>query len=150
MPELCIIRIGAPALCFNLILGGWEWQDRFKGQVRFVLPLAPTVNVHELQRHANCASNPMISRFNWVTGHVIMTQNKSTDTEPTRGMESPAMKGGCRSEHFKGEFLGELLTQGQVSIEIWQQFPPYSLYQGCTLCLTTVLPFTFDLVFEIV
>ena len=79
-----------------------------------------------------------------------MAQNKSTDTEPTPGMESPAMEGGFRSEHFKGEFLGELLTQGQVSIEIWQRFPPYSLYQGCTLCLTTVPPFTSDPVFEIV
>jgi hypothetical protein len=35
--------------------------------------------------------------------------------------------------------VGELLTKGQVHIEIWQQFPPYTVYQQCNLCLTTVL-----------
>ena len=99
--------------------------------MRFVLPLAPTVTVSELENHASATSNALISRFHWADGKFIGNQ------EVKMAMESE----GARSEHFKGKALGQLLTQGQVPIEIWQQFPPHSLYQGCALCLTTVRQF---------
>lgn len=114
-----------------LIQGRGGWQDSLKGKVRFVLPLAPTVTVSELENHASATSNALISRFHWADGKFIGNQ------EVKMAMES----GGARSEHFKGKALGQLLTQGQVPIEIWQQFPPHSLYQGCALCLTTVWQF---------
>jgi hypothetical protein len=105
---------------------GWVgWQDSLRGQVRFMLPLAPTVTVTELERHANAASNPLIPRFHWASGQ-RGTSSKEGSTRST-------------SEQPKVQELGQLVTERGVSIEIRQQFPPYSLYQGCTICLTTVL-----------
>lgn len=92
------------------------------GQVRFLLPLAPTVTVTELENYANAASNPLISRFHWASGHFVDNQVSN-------------LQGGSS---VKAEELGQLVTEQGVCIEIRQEFPPYSLYQSCTICLTTV------------
>jgi len=104
------------------------------GQVRFLLPLAPTVTVTELQRYANAASNPLISRFHWASGHFIENQ-AATLSDLHRGSSEAELTG----NQFKVEELGNLVTERGVSIEIRQEFPPYSLYRGCSICLTTVL-----------
>lgn len=111
-----------------------------RGQVRFMLPLAPTVTVTELERYASAASNPLISRFHWTSGHFIENQSVKAETI-SRLQKGVSEEGSTRSlsEHPKSKEMGQLVTERGVSIEIRQQFPPYSLYQGCTICLTTVL-----------
>jgi hypothetical protein len=103
--------------------------------------LAPTVTVTELERHANAASNPLIPRFHWASGHFV--ENHSVKAESIsklqRGTSSKEGSTRSTSEQPKVQELGQLVTERGVSIEIRQQFPPYSLYQGCTICLTTVL-----------
>ncbi|KAG0621625.1 hypothetical protein M758_3G035400 [Ceratodon purpureus] len=108
-------------------------------QVRFMLPLAPTVTVTELERYANAAHNPLISRFHWASGHFV--ENQSVKAETISKLQREISEEGLTrslSEQPRVEELGQLVTERGVSIEIRQQFPPYSLYQGCTICLTTV------------
>lgn len=104
-----------------------------------MLPLAPTVTVTELERYASAASNPLISRFHWTSGHFIENQSVKAETI-SRLQKGVSEEGSTRSlsEHPKSKEMGQLVTERGVSIEIRQQFPPYSLYQGCTICLTTV------------
>ena len=108
--------------------------------MRFTLPLAPTVTVTELERYANAASNPLISRFHWASGRFVEKRSVKTETF-SKLHKGVSEEGSTRSlsEQPKVEELGQLVTERGVSIEIRQQFPPYSLYQGCTICLTTVL-----------
>lgn len=103
-----------------------------------MLPLAPTVTVTELERYANEASNPLIPRFQWASGHFVENQsvNAESISKLQRGTSEEASTSST-SEQPKVEELGQLVTERGVSIEIRQQFPPYSLYQGCTICLTT-------------
>lgn len=120
---------------------GWVGrQDSLRGQVRFMLPLAPTVTVTELERYANAASNPLISRFHWASGHLV--ENRSVKAETISKLQRGITEEGSTrslSEQPNVEELGHLVTERGVSIQIRQEFPPYSLYQGCTICLTTVL-----------
>ncbi|XP_024382141.1 uncharacterized protein [Physcomitrium patens] len=110
-----------------------------QGQVRFVLPLAPTVTVTELERFADAASNPLISRFHWSSGHFVGKQSVKVEKISKLRQEEPEEGSTWNSsELLKVEELGQLVTEGGVVIDIQQQFPPYSLYQGCSVCLTTV------------
>lgn len=111
--------------------------DSMGGEVRFLLPLAPTVTVTELQQYANAASNPLISRFHWSSGHFIKNQ-----AQPPSHLHRGSSEDESTLNQFNVEELGKLVTERGVSIEIRQEFPPYSLYQGCTICLTTVLFYT--------
>jgi hypothetical protein len=111
-------------------------HQRLEGHVRFVLPLAPTVSLDVLARHADPCLNPLIARFKWAAGNLVLNQSKEIQPDSMKQFED---RGAKESPQFlKDGPVGELLTKGQVHIEIWQQFPPYTVYQQCNLCLTTV------------
>lgn len=82
-------------------------------QTRFVIPVAPTLDLTTLARFANSQQNPMIQQLGGVTAEL-----SSSDAE--RGVKS------------------FLKTSGGVQIELWTQFPAYQVLSQCRLCLTTV------------
>ena len=91
------------------------------GAARFVLPLAPTVPLAALQGYADPARNPLIDRLAWGRGRV----------EREAGAEGPPAPDPRR--------VGRLVTGHGTEVEIWQgAAPPYELYAGADLCVTTV------------
>ncbi len=41
----------------------------------------------------------------------------------------------------KGGLVGQILAQGQVNIEIWQEFPPYAVSKAATCASLLCVPF---------
>lgn len=114
-PSFCVSLIASISLLFTCLITDdktLSWQSRMGGNVRFVLPLAPTVSLESLAMHADRMSNPFIAKFNWSAGAV---------KEDIHGWAS-------------------LVTEGGIEIEIRQQYPSYEVYKQCSMCLTTVLP----------
>jgi hypothetical protein len=115
------------------------WQDRLEGHLRFVLLLAPTVSLDVLAQHADLCLNPLIARFKWAAANLISNQSKEIQADSMKQFENRGPKE--KPQLVKGGLVGQFLTQGQVNIEIWQEFPPYAVFQRCNLCLTTVCAF---------
>ena len=91
------------------------------GAARFVLPLAPTVPLAALQGYADPARNPLIDRLAGGRGRV----------EREAGVEGLPAPDPRR--------VGRLVTGHGTEVEIWQgAAPPYELYAGADLCVTTV------------
>jgi hypothetical protein len=115
------------------------WQDRLEGHVQFVLPLAPTVSLDVLAQHAYLCLNPLIVCFKWAEANLILNQSKEIQADSMKQFEDRGPKE--KPQLVKGGLVGQILAQGQVNIEIWQEFPPYAVFQSCNLCLTTVRAF---------
>lgn len=90
-------------------------QERMGKNVRFILPLAPTVTLSKLEQYADPNQNKFISKFQWGSGELVMATS---------------------NEH--SSMIANLVSEKGSRIEIWQVFPPYKLYKECTLCLTTI------------
>ncbi|KAJ7531693.1 hypothetical protein O6H91_14G054600 [Diphasiastrum complanatum] len=95
-------------------------QARMGASLQFILPLAPTVSLSMLAKHADPDKNCFISHFDWAYGRVLIDSKVQNST--------------C----LKGKCMGLLVTKGGVSIEIYLESPPYNIFKQCTLCLTTV------------
>ncbi|KAK3259829.1 hypothetical protein CYMTET_31184 [Cymbomonas tetramitiformis] len=80
--------------------------------VRFVLPVAPTVTVEMLAEYACPSTNQYIEQFGW---------GRAAPAPP----EDP-------------QRLPELRTGGGARIELWTRAPAYDLFEQCDVCLTTV------------
>jgi len=85
-----------------------EQIHRLRPQTRFVIPIAPTLDLQTLAGFANPQQNPIISLFGNVSAELHLT-------------DSPF-----------------LLTKNKVRVELWTQFPAYNLLSQCHLCLTTI------------
>ena len=79
-------------------------------QTKFIIPVAPTLNLPTLERYATDKHNSLIANFGNVTAKLV-----SPADEPPY-----------------------LLTSGGVKIELITQFPAYQKIAACRLCLTTV------------
>jgi lipid A disaccharide synthetase len=77
-------------------------------EVRFVLPVAPTLDLATLARFANPQKNPMAHYFGAIAGSI-------------EGEEQPVLK-----------------TESGVKIALHTDFPAYDRLAQCHLCLTTV------------
>jgi hypothetical protein len=77
-------------------------------QVRFVIPVAPTLDLSTLARFANPAHNPVLPWF------------------------------GDVAAELKWEPQPHLQTRNGLQIDLWTQSPAYDLLVQCDLCLTTV------------
>ncbi len=82
-------------------------------QTRFVIPVAPTLDLRALARFADPQHNPIIEKLGWAQAQLIMP--------PADTQESPFLK-----------------TPSGLRVELWESFPAHDLLRQCRLCLTTV------------
>jgi hypothetical protein len=84
-----------------------------KPQTRFVIPVAPTLDISALARFADPQHNPLIYQLGWGEAELVV---------PTADTDNKAL----------------LKTTSGLCIELWQEFPAYELLSQCCICLTTV------------
>ena len=80
-------------------------------QVKFVIPVAPTLKLSTIARYANPDDNRLISSLGNVSGKIIKDSNSQTSY---------------------------LTTSGGTKIQLITEFPAYKTTIGCQICLTTV------------
>jgi hypothetical protein len=90
-------------------------------QTRFVIPVAPTVDVSTLARYADLKQNPVIARMGWTCGS-LKAENQSKH----------------QSEHQSNVTQHYLETTSGVRVDLCTETPAYHLLSQCALCLTTV------------
>ena len=99
---------------FLLAVAERIWHDR--PQARFVIPVAPTLNLQTLSRFADPQQNPILPLVEGVSAELVL---------PTSVTERPYLE-----------------TQSGLRVELWQnqteRVPVYSLLAQCDLCLTTI------------
>lgn len=82
-------------------------------QTRFILPLAPTLDLQALAQFADPERNPVLAEIGGVSAELIFSDS------------------GDRKQVF-------LQTSEGLQVELITQFPAYNLLSQCSLCLTTV------------
>lgn len=80
-------------------------------QTRFVIPVAPTLDLKTLARFADPNQNPLIQQFGWGSAELIIPSTS----------EFPFFK-----------------TPSGLHVELFTQFPAYELLSQCSICITTV------------
>lgn len=80
---------------------------------RFVIPVAPTLDLQTLARFGDPKQNPVIHLVQGTTAELIMPSSPEK--------ELPLLK-----------------TSGGLCVELWTRSPAYDLLSQCCLCLTTV------------
>ncbi|MEG4811388.1 lipid-A-disaccharide synthase [Microcoleus sp. F8-D3] len=97
------LALGVP-LCLSIA----QSIHRIRPETRFVIPVAPTIDVQTLARFADPKHNPCLHLF----------ENASAELQLT---ERPFLQ-----------------TANGLQVELWTQTPAYDLLSECSLCLTTV------------
>jgi lipid-A-disaccharide synthase len=97
------LALGVP-LCLSIA----QSIHRLRPETRFVIPVAPTLDVQTLARFADPKQNPCLHLF----------ENASAELHLT---ERPFLQ-----------------TANKLQVELWTQTPAYDLLSECSLCLTTV------------
>ncbi|MFM9263834.1 lipid-A-disaccharide synthase [Tychonema sp. BBK16] len=97
------LALGVP-LCLSIA----QSIHRIRPETRFVIPVAPTIDVQTLARFADQEHNPCLHLF----------ANSAAELHVT---ESPFLQ-----------------TANGLTIELWTETPAYDLLSECSLCLTTV------------
>ncbi|MEM9006937.1 MAG: lipid-A-disaccharide synthase [Cyanobacteria bacterium P01_F01_bin.86] len=95
-----------------LSLAAAEYIHQHQPQARFVIPVAPTVDLPTLLSYADPQQNPFMEVFDGPAVKLIQP-------------ETP-------------EALPYLKTEQGTQIFLWQSFPAYTVTSQCQLCLTTV------------
>ncbi|MEG4251378.1 lipid-A-disaccharide synthase [Microcoleus sp. Pol10D4] len=97
------LALGVP-LCLSIA----QSIHRLRPDTRFVIPVAPTIDVQTLAGFADPEQNPCLHLF----------ENASAELQLT---EPPFLQ-----------------TANNLQVELWTQTPAYDLLSECSLCLTTV------------
>lgn len=99
-------------------------------QTRFVIPIAPTLDLATLARFADPGQNPLIHKLGWSEAKLINPASNSINSNqldlpinPDKNLDSPCPV-------FK--------TARGLYVQIWQDFPAHNLLSQCQICLTTV------------
>lgn len=87
-------------------------------QTRFVIPVAPTLEIETLARFANPQFNPLIREFNWTSAELCWEENELRISSISTSV--------C------------LKTPSGLKVYLWTHHPAYELLSQCCLCLTTV------------
>ncbi|MBE9039202.1 lipid-A-disaccharide synthase, partial [Oscillatoriales cyanobacterium LEGE 11467] len=95
-----------------------EGIHRVRPHTRFVIPVAPTLDIETLARFANPQHNPAIRTLGWA--------------EAELKFEADCF--GC-AEHTANAYLQ---TRSGLKVYLWTHTPPYDVLSQCRLCLTTV------------
>ncbi|PSB04270.1 lipid-A-disaccharide synthase [Merismopedia glauca] len=93
-----------------LVLAIAERIHAAKPQTKFVIPVAPTLDLSTLAHFADLESNPVIKLVDGVSAKLI-----TSETSPPY-----------------------LETENGLKVELFTDFPAYNLLSKCSLCLTTV------------
>jgi lipid-A-disaccharide synthase len=88
-----------------------EHIHKQRPHTRFVIPVAPTLDIQTLADFANPQKNPVIHQIKGSTAELIV--------DPSR--ETPLLK-----------------TDAGLCVELWTRSPAYDVLSQCHLCLTTV------------
>ncbi len=97
------LALGVP-LCLSIA----QSIHRIRPETRFVIPVAPTIDLQTLARFADPEQNPCLHLF----------ANSAAELHVT---ETPFLQ-----------------TANGLQIELWTETPAYDLLSECSLCLTTV------------
>ncbi|MEM9271817.1 MAG: lipid-A-disaccharide synthase [Cyanobacteria bacterium P01_F01_bin.143] len=89
-----------------------DYLRKLQPNIKFILPVAPTLELETLANFANPAQNLLINQLGWASGELISTKIKT---------EKPY-----------------LLTSGGTKIDLITEFPAYNNLLKCQLCVTTV------------
>ncbi len=90
-----------------------QYIHAVRPQTKFVIPVAPTLDLLTLAQFADSQQNPVIKLVNGETAELIIPDINSS--------EKPYLK-----------------TPQGLRIELWTDFPAYNLLSQCSLCITTV------------
>lgn len=82
-------------------------------QTRFIIPVAPTLDLQTLARFADPQHNPVIKLVGGTSAQLVIPE--------AQGGKNPT-----------------LMTANGLQVELWTQTPAYDLLSQCSLCLTTV------------
>ncbi|CAI5481757.1 unnamed protein product [Closterium sp. Yama58-4] len=127
-------------------------------RIRFILPLAPTVQPASLARFASRRHNTLIGRHAWLPARLLppAPPGAGGDARPSppgggegvgweylgklvAGEEEGEGGDGGGVEGEEGREGGEGARGGEgVEVEVWRAFPSYALLSQCSLALTTV------------
>jgi lipid A disaccharide synthetase len=86
-----------------------QFLQAARPQTRFVIPVAPTLDLATLAKFADPLQNPMLQKFGSVTAELIQHQGQPV-----------------------------LQTSEGLQIALWTETPAYELLAQCCLCFTTV------------
>ncbi|MDJ0903851.1 MAG: lipid-A-disaccharide synthase [Xenococcus sp. MO_188.B8] len=89
-----------------------DYLKTLKPNIKFIIPVAPTLELDALGSFANPEQNSLITKLGWVSGELI-----STNTE---------------------QEIPYLLTSGGTKVDLLTEFPAYNSLLKCQLCVTTV------------
>jgi hypothetical protein len=81
-------------------------------QTKFVIPVAPTLDLQTLASFANPQKNSFVQTFGFQGATLIVPED--------------------------GQSKALLQTKTGLTVELWQEFPAYDLLSQCCICLTTV------------
>jgi len=95
-----------------LLLAIAQYIHSCRPQTRFVIPIAPTLDISTLASFADPAQNPLIQKLGWAEAQLII---------PPHSPDQPFLK-----------------TSNGLCVELWREFPAHDLLSQCHLCLTTV------------
>jgi len=95
-----------------LMLAIAEYIHANRPQTKFVIPVAPTVDLQTLASFGDSQKNPFVETFGISSVSLIIPEDA----------ESKAL----------------LKTQTGLTVELWQENPAYNLLSQCCICLTTV------------
>lgn len=94
-----------------LLLAIAQRVNAVRPQTRFVIPVAPTIDLETLASFASSQQNPVLEQIGGVTAELISDSS----------LEHPVLK-----------------TANGLCVQLWTRSPDYDLLSQCCLCLTTV------------
>ncbi|MEQ8961704.1 MAG: lipid-A-disaccharide synthase [Coleofasciculus sp. C2-GNP5-27] len=93
-----------------------EHIHKVRPQTRFLIPVAPTLDLLTLARFADPQENPLIQKLGWGAARLVMLDREDRGNE---GNSTLQMASG-------------------VTVELTTEFPAHEIVSQCCLCLTTV------------
>ncbi|NET04748.1 MAG: lipid-A-disaccharide synthase [Symploca sp. SIO2B6] len=111
-----------------------EYIYSIRPQTRFVIPVAPTVELSALASFANPNQNPLIRKLGWAEAKLVMPGDQLLSQSPEYDVEV----GDTEKANSNSPSQSFLKTPKGLSVELSKAFPAYDLLSQCCLCITTV------------
>ena len=126
-----------------LVLAIAQYIYSKRPQTRFVIPVAPTLDIETLASFADPQQNALIDQLGWVEGKLVIPTD-SPEFSPQvsnpsyNQQEKEVLINSPPSPHLPISPSPFLKTATGLEVELWQEFPAHNLLSQCRLCLTTV------------
>ncbi|MFB8790347.1 MAG: lipid-A-disaccharide synthase [Potamolinea sp.] len=110
-----------------------EHIHQARPNTRFVIPVAPTLDLATLARFADPQTNPLIQKLGWTEAKLIIPDlddgnaSELTSSNPKSKIQNP--------KSLKRPFLK---TPKGLCVELWQLFPAHELLSQLSMSITTV------------